>query len=175
MSWSDAVRGTAVAAALATAALALAGCGFRPLYGETPAGTAAAAELGAIEVGVIADRPGQQLRSYLLERLNPTGRPAEPHYRLVVNVAESREAYAVLADDTVSRYNLNVTASFLLLDAATQDVLLERASRATASYNVLDDQYATLSSEHIARERALESISDDIRTQLALYFQRTGG
>ncbi|MCB9948566.1 MAG: hypothetical protein H6842_12210 [Rhodospirillaceae bacterium] len=171
MSWSRRRAAALLASAFATA---LAGaCGFRPLYGETPAGTAAAAELASIEVGVIADRPGQQLRSYLLERLNPGGRPVDPRYRLVVNIAESRQSFAVLADDTVSRYNLIVVASFLLLGAESQDVLLERSSRATASYNVLDDQYATLSSERTARERALEAISNDIRTQLALYFQRS--
>lgn len=155
--------------------LGLAACGFQPLYGTTPSGGPMADELALVDVGVIADREGQQLRSFLMERLNPSGQAAEPLYRLVVDLDEDRASFAVQDDDTVTRFNLNVTASFLLLDKTTNDVLLERTSTTTASFNVLDDQFSTLASERNARENALEAISNDIRTQLALYFQRRPG
>ncbi len=167
MSWS---RRTLLALSLV-----LAGCGFQPLYGTTSSGSAMSEELALVDVGIIADREGQQLRSFLMERLNPSGEAVEPIYRLVVDLSEDRAAFAVQDDDTITRFNLNVTANFLLLDRATDDLLMQRRSTATASFNVLDDQFATLASERNARESALEAISDDIRTQLALYFQRQPG
>ncbi len=75
-------------AALLPVALALGGCGFRPLYGSR-GNAPGAVELAAVTVGPIADRLGQILRNDLTERLSPLGESFEPRYRLDAKLSES--------------------------------------------------------------------------------------
>ena len=168
--------------AAALGAAGLAGCGFRPLYGETAGGNGGdgggtggrvADALATVQVGVIADRPGQLLRGYLLERLNPAGRPAAPAYRLRVELDESRQALATAADDTVTRSRLLVTADYSLTDLAEDTVVLERSHRAVTSFNIQDDLFGSRVSVESARDRSLVDISEQVRRDLALFFQRT--
>ena len=73
-------------------ALALPGCGFRPLYGKSSLdaqGYSTEARLSAVEIAPIADRLGQQVHNYLRDAMNPTGQPANPAYRLEVVVIET--------------------------------------------------------------------------------------
>ncbi|MCM0018613.1 MAG: hypothetical protein NBV67_01330, partial [Tagaea sp.] len=63
----------------------LAGCGFEPLHRATARGSAADS-LAAIRIDPIADRSGQILRNYLLDRLSPRGTPARPDYVLRVRL-----------------------------------------------------------------------------------------
>src|SRR5690606_39504749 len=116
------------------------------------------------EVGVIADRPGQILRNYLIDRLNPGGRPVDPAYRLNVSLSEVQRDLAIRKDDTATRANLIMNARFTLTDTATGAVVLNRQVGTITSYNILIDEFATLSSERDARDRALQQISEDIRT-----------
>ncbi len=153
-------------------AAALAGCGFQPLYGEvSEGGRVVADDLAAVRVAVVADRPGQQLRNLLLERLNPGGRPAEPTHRLTVDLDESEGSLATVDDGTVTRARLVVTAKARLIELASSEVVLERRHRATASYNIQDDLFGSEVSVDSARERSLRDISEQIRRELALYFQ----
>jgi LPS-assembly lipoprotein len=159
--------------AAAVLAAALAGCGFRPLYGD-PAGEAAGvpADFSEIRVGVIPDRSGQILRNYLIRTLNPSGRPVEPRYRLAVTLTETSQDLGIRADDTATRANLIFTAAYRLTATADEAVLVAGQSTAITSYNILIDEFATLTSETDARERALRELSDQIRLRLGLYFTR---
>src|SRR5690606_19133255 len=83
----------AALAAAAAAVLALSGCGYRPVYGEQSAavsGDGARSNLGSVKVLGIADRRGQILRNYLLDRMTPRGEPATPRYILSVTTTEGR-------------------------------------------------------------------------------------
>src|SRR5438105_11536047 len=57
------------AGSLLAALLLLAACGFEPVYGEAR-GTAVRGELQAVRVALIANRSGQQLRRYILDRIH---------------------------------------------------------------------------------------------------------
>lgn len=152
--------------------LALGACGLKPLYGTNSVGTAMSDRLGQVNVGVIGDRSGQILRTELIRMLNPQGRPAQPAYDLGVTLAESQQDVNLISDLTTTRRNLTLTASFVLTDRKSgQPVFSDSASEIT-SYNILADQYTTLVGERDARERALRSLGEDIRTRLALYFDR---
>ncbi|MFE0752714.1 LPS assembly lipoprotein LptE [Inquilinus sp. NPDC058860] len=152
--------------------LALGACGLRPLYGTNSVGTAMSDRLGQVNVGIIGDRSGQILRTELIRTLNPQGRPAQPAYDLGVALAESQQDVNLISDLTTTRKNLTMTASFVLTDRKTgQPVFSDSVSEIT-SFNVLADQYTTLVGERDARERALRSLGEDIRTRLALYFDR---
>jgi LPS-assembly lipoprotein len=154
--------------------MALAGCGFRPLYGEpAPGGGDVAAALQTVDVAVIADREGQLLRTFLIERLNPSGRPANPGYELTVSLAISQEPLNILTDATATRANYEAVASYALRPTGAADPVLQRSAEITTSYNILDDQFATLVAERDARDRALRQLAESIRRGLALHFERT--
>ncbi|MCW5774643.1 MAG: hypothetical protein KIT16_23565, partial [Rhodospirillaceae bacterium] len=74
------------ASVVIAAALALGGCGYRPLYGDRGTSDAVnvSGELARVKIAGIADRRGQILRNYLLDRMNPAGEPADPRYVLII-------------------------------------------------------------------------------------------
>jgi len=154
---------------LAGGAATLPGCGFQPLYARSGANDAPA-ELAEIFVGVIADRQGQILRGFLIEALNPEGRPTSPRYTLSVGLRTS--SIGIDRDDDIIRASFQATASFSLTTQDGDATLLQRSVRNTSSYNILQDQFSTLVAEEAARDRVMQQLADDIRTQLALYFIR---
>lgn len=171
MSWPS--RRKAGAGALLLLALALpSGCGFRPLYGER-ADAAVPAELARTRIAVIPNESGQILRNHLIERLNPDGRPTGEDYVLNVALRETAQELAVRQNATVTRANLVVVANYSLT-RPNGDRVTSGAVSTITSYNILRDEFATLSAERSARERALRQISEDLRTRLALFFTREG-
>jgi LPS-assembly lipoprotein len=161
------------AAVLAFAVAGLAGCGFRPLYGDV-AGAVTAEELAAVDINLIANREGQIVRNRLLTRMQPRGPVLPARYQLDVDLRESRMGLAVQRDETATRTNITVTADVVLTDLATGEIGLVQSVSSYASYDTLTAEYATLSAERDARERALRDLADRIATLVALYLQRTG-
>jgi len=151
--------------------VALAGCGFQPLYGRKAEG-GAAEDLAAVKIALIEDRAGQQLRNFLLDRLNPGGEPAEERYTLSVVLDEARQELAIRKDETATRANLVVSARYQLSDTPTGSVLFKATSTVTTSFNIVQSDFATVSAETDARRRAAREISDEIRSRLALFFNR---
>jgi LPS-assembly lipoprotein len=156
--------------------LAVAGCGYHPLYGNR-ADAAKAADMSLVYVAAIPDRPGQQLRNYLLEQVNANGQPARPIYTLQVSLAISSTGVSLSRDNTNSRTSITATAKYSLSETASGKTLFASTSRGTDSYDVLLSDFATLSSRDDAVDRTLREIADDMGTQLAVYFQnlKVGG
>lgn len=167
MSW---FRATALAACLAI----LGGCGFQPLYGQRDRGSVAA-ELAAVKIKLIENRIGQQLHNFLLDRLNPRGEPATAIYDLIIALKESKEDLAIRKDATATRANLTLRAEYELQRAATGEILVEGSIRSVTSYNIVDSDFATLSAESDARERAVREISEGIKIRLGIYFSAAPG
>jgi LPS-assembly lipoprotein len=157
--------------AAALLASALCACGFQPLYGERQ-GASATDELAAVHIDTISDRSGQILYNYLLDGMNPLGRPSSPDYNLKISLTEDSEGLALRSDETATRVNLTLTATFALIAAAAKDPAFKGVSRVTASYNILNSPYATLISQEDARTRALRDIARDIQNRLAVFLTR---
>ena len=157
--------------------LVLAGCGYRPLYGPHGADNASVVdELALIRIEAIPDRTGQQMYNMLRERLNPYGKPEQAKYALSVALTETRENLFLERDETATRANLTLKASFVLRRLDDGTVLVTGSSRSVSSYDILSSQFATVVSQEDARERCARAISDDMRTRLALALQpREGG
>jgi LPS-assembly lipoprotein len=168
MSWSKPAS-PALAAVLAIALLALAGCGFRPLYGERSAASVAAPELAAIQIDSISNREGQLVRNSLLDKMQPRGAAPKPLYRLQVGVGIARESLGVRIDDTATRGNLTMNASYTLIDLASGKPLMSANSRAVSSYNILDSDFATVISENDAIRRTAAEVSEEIKTRVAIF------
>ena len=156
--------------AAALAMLTLAACGFEPLYGDK-GGVEASADLETIRIDPIKDRVGQLLRNQLLDTLTPMGEPSKPAYRLIVDVTENKLELAVRKSELATRANMQFTASYRLTRFGSEGAILSRSSTVSASYNLLNNEFANISSEADARERGVRELSQDIARQLSLYFR----
>ncbi|HUL05116.1 MAG TPA: LPS assembly lipoprotein LptE [Candidatus Acidoferrum sp.] len=152
--------------------LMLAGCGYHPLYGRHGADNASSVdEMALIRIEAIPDRIGQQMYNMLRERLNPYGKPEQPKYALSIALTETHENLFLEKDETATRANLTLKASFILRRLDDNSIVVSGSSRSVGSYDILSSQFASVVSEEDARERTARAISDDIRTRLALALQ----
>ena len=160
--------------AAAALLLALAGCGFKPLYGEDPgnANWASTDYLAQVRILPLENRTGQIMHNMLRDRLNPKGQPGDPGYYLVVFIQERTEDMQIQRDETASRANLRVTGEFRLLNQDRSQVLFESQAVSYNSYNLLDAQLATDTAEQAALEASLREVADSIKMQLAAFFSR---
>ena len=170
MSWCK-NRRYFLSAVFGTAGLLVAGCGFRPLYGAKSMG-AVDTQLAQVKIGIIPNRVGQQLHNYLLDRINRKGRPEKPLYLLSVEVRIEKARQAIDENQSATRAKLIFTASFNLQEIATEKVLFKNWARSVSSYNIVTSAISTRSAELDAIDRSAREVSEEIRSLLALYFQR---
>ncbi|MEM7043085.1 MAG: LPS assembly lipoprotein LptE [Pseudomonadota bacterium] len=157
-----------------TVTATLSGCGFRPLLSQTE-GDSVRTKLAAVRVTGLGGRLGQQLKTALEDNLDPTSSGGSARYDLDIRLQNTNSALAIQLDNTITRYNLALTAGFQLTSRDDQQVLYRSSVRRVASYNVRRAPFATLTAKQDAERRAAKEIADDIRTLLALHFQRQAG
>jgi len=155
------------------AAAMLGACGFRPLLKETEDADVRE-QLAAIEIDGLGGRLGQLVRNALLDELNPTAIQVPSRYVLAVDLDRRTQALGIQLDNTITRYNLTLTARFALRRRDDNQVLYRSSVRRIASYNVRRAPYATLIAEIDAERRAADEIGHNIRTLLAVHFARGG-
>jgi LPS-assembly lipoprotein len=152
---------------------ALGACNFRPLYlAEGPDEAPVRAELAAIEIDGLDGRLGYLVRNALLDELNPGSVGEPPRYVLDVRLSSSARALGIQLDNTITRYNLALTAAFQLREKGQNDVLYASRVRRISSYNVSREPYADLIASQDAERRAAEEVASDIRALLAVQFAR---
>jgi LPS-assembly lipoprotein len=170
MATNPALRRFICAATLLLSAPLFAACGFTPLYGTS--GAMASSQVVDAMAGIalrpITDRQGMKLRQSLRERLQPNGAARTSPYVLDVQLGSQVQQLGVRPDSTTSRANLIFIASFYLSEDGRQ--IFSNTVQSIVSYNILDDQYATVAAGANAEDRAIRQISDDIRTRIAVYF-----
>jgi len=152
-------------------AAGLAGCGFRPLYGSQ--GGAGREDLARVRIDLIPDRIGQQLRNELLDRFNPRGEARDAQYRLGVVVRMRRVDTAIRRDETTRTVRLEVDAQYSLIELATSSVVQSGVSRAATTFTVFTSEFATLSAENDARERAVREVADDLALRIGAFLARS--
>ncbi len=160
--------------AFGVALLVVAGCGFRPLYGERA--DSVRDRLAAVAINQSRGRMGHEVYNQLRDILNPRGAPATPRYTLAVELSTDTTPLITERDSQIRRFDLNVRARYSLFDIATGGRMHSGAYRATASYNVVESAaFATRMAEEDAARKAAREVSRGIATALALYFERHGG
>jgi LPS-assembly lipoprotein len=152
-------------------AAVLAGCGFRPLLKQVD-NAGVRSELEAVEIKGLSGREGYLVESSLSNGLNPTGVSVPPRYVLEVRLGRQINALGIQLDNTITRFNLTLTAHFQLHDRSNQQVLYRSTVRRVASYNASTAPYSELTAELDAERRAASEVGNDIRTQLSVYFAR---
>lgn len=151
------MRGTAGLAVLASVAgsLTLSACGFTPLYGEAAVGSS----LRRIVVTTQDDRLGYRLREQLEDAL-AWDRAATPLYRLTTQVEQNRRSLGRRIDDTATRYELTVKATWTLTPPVTG------TETVTTTYAAADQPYAAIAAQQDGEERAASELARLIRLDL---------
>ena len=153
-------------------ALALTGCGLRPLYSGGGSGRVAQA-LQSVAIAPIPGRAGWLVRTALVDRLGP-GDDTAPQYRLEVELDDQITGFGIRGDNAVTRERRTLRARYRLVDAAVGTVLLDATAGSDAGIDVVSSEYATVAAEQTALERLSKEIADQIVTRVALYASRTG-
>jgi len=140
--------------------VALAACGFAPVYG--PEGTGTALQ-NRVMVDPPVDREGFLLVRQLEDRLGRTGDAA---YRLSVNLTVAQENRAIDPDGDIRRFHLIGTATYELRDAETGTVVRADAVDDFVGYSATGTTVATLAARRNAQERLMTILADQIVLQL---------
>ena len=158
---------------LAGLGAALGACNFRPLYlAQGKTSEPVRAELAAIEIEGLGGRLGYLVRNALLDELNPATAPVPPRYVLAVQLYSRADALGIQLDNTITRYNLLLTAAFQLRAKERNDLLYASQVQRVASFNISREPYADLIASQEAERRAAQEVATDIRTLLAVQFAR---
>lgn len=140
--------------------LALAACGFTPVY---KAGGAGSSLQNRIEVSEIDTLDSYLVTRRIEERL---GRSTSPTYRLTVDVDSKREGLAVNSESNINRFNLVGTAQYVLVEQATGRIVTSGNVNNFTGSSATGTTVATLAAERDARERLMALLADQIVVRL---------
>ena len=156
-------------AALLAAALALSGCGLKPLYGGGPDGQVRSM-LSAVEVAPIQGQSGWLVTNALKDRLDNGG--ATARFRLEVQLDDQIAGLGVRRDDSVARERRTLRARYQLVDTATGDIVLDATAGSDAGIDVVSSEYATIAAENTALENLAKDVADRIVTNVAVNLRK---
>ena len=140
--------------------LALAACGFQPVY--APGSTGATLQ-NRVEVSAPEDRDTYILVRELETRLGRTGNAA---FALSIDVTTNEEALAIDREGDINRYNLVGFANYTLRDLTSGDILTSGREENFTAYSTTGTTVATLAAEQDAQVRLMTILADQIVTRL---------
>jgi LPS-assembly lipoprotein len=140
--------------------LALAGCGFTPLYGEAGVGSS----LSRIAVTTQDDRLGYRVREQLEDALGRDG-GQPPLWRLETAIDQSRRPLGRRIDDTATRYELTVRGAWTLTPVNGGEAVAG-VETVTTTYAAADQPYAAIAAQQDGEERAAADLARQIRLDL---------
>jgi LPS-assembly lipoprotein len=155
---------------LMVAALVLAGCGYRPMYGSSATSPGVAGSLSSISIPEPTDRTGQLIRNELISSMQ-TGR-GEDKYMLNLTTTLADNGVILDKQPSVGRQAILITTSYELVDRSTGKILTKGKTFARVPYDVVRQPFADLQAQKDATERAAREVGADIRTRLAAYFAK---
>lgn len=158
------MRTLVVTLALAGAGLALAGCGFAPLYaapGVTP-------KLAAIDIVQPQGRTGYLLSQHL-EDAFAKDHSAKALYAMHLSLAEARYPRGIRTDNVATRYEYVLTADYTLSNLPAGDVAKKGRVRVEVTYDSADQPYASIVAAQDAQDRAAEEAARRIQLELAAW------
>lgn len=141
--------------------LALAACGFTPVYGTDGAG---AKLRGQVLVQEPSTQAGYLLTRHLETRLGRSGTAAR--YALDLAIDTSEEGLAINAAGDTTRFNLIGNVDFALRDTITGTVVTSGKVQNFTAYSAIGTTVATLAAERDAIERLMVILGDQITARL---------
>ena len=161
-----------IAPVFLAASLALSGCGFHPLYGDSGGAGSVEAALTGIDVAPQTTRAGQLVRNEILSGIAPAS--AGGGARVLDFTAEEKETPAVVSfnsGNAQNRYILNVA---YVLKTRGGRVLTRGKTFSEVSYTVTRQPAADMQARIRASETAARVAAEDIRTRLAAWLAAHG-
>lgn len=151
--------------------LALAGCGFTPVYGGAH-GKATSAALDSVKIDRIPDRPGQLLQQALQQDFYTDGQPVQELYLLTVNYSINQLGQGIQADSSSSRTRFSAVAAWRLAPIGKPSQTLATGSAtAVAALNIIDQQYFAVNLEtQTVNQELANQISAQVTAQVAAWF-----
>ena len=142
------------------APLALAACGFEPVYG--PGGTGR-----LLQNNVLVDAPGTQ-NAYLLTREleERLGRATAPAYALSLDIRTFERPLAIDRAGNTGRFQMQGHVSYALRRSDTGQIITSGQVENFAGYSATGTTVATLAGEDDARERLMNMLAEQIATRL---------
>ena len=148
----------------------LTSCGYEPIYSKN-INTDINKKLLSISVKNIKNRSGQILRNSLLNQLNPDRERVILKYNLVIEISESKTDLAYRRDMSATRADLENSAKYLLIEIKSGEIVLKQEVKSISSFDVVESIYATIIAEKDAREKNLKVLTDNIYTNLVIFFK----
>lgn len=140
--------------------LAVAGCGFQPVYAPNADGIAVR---GKVSIAAPEDEEGFALVERLEERLGDAADDAL--YRLSADIFLDEDPVGFLPDGSISRYTVRGRVEWTLIDANDTSVL-SGAEESFASYSATSTTVATIVARRDARRRLMVILADRIVADL---------
>ena len=140
--------------------LALAACGFAPVYG--PNGPARGFQ-GKIRIADPADKNAFDLVERLEERL---GRPKATRFDLTYTIKTTATSVGITPDNAITRYNLNGVIDWALMDRASNARVAGGQVKSFTSYSATGSTIAGLAAQEDAARRLMRILADQITARL---------
>ncbi len=153
---------------LVIAALVLAGCGYRPLYGRSADSEGVSATLASVSIPEPTDRVGQLIRNDLISSMRSGS--GEDRYMLTLTPVVKKPVIIDKPQPAATRDAINLSVAFELTDKRSGARLYDGKTFSQASFDIVRQPFADMQAETNATERAAHEVSADIRTRIAAYF-----
>lgn len=161
----SAVRSAWGALAAGAMALSLAACGgFAPMYAQPGVVSGST----RIDVTTPNTRTGYLLRESLEDAL-AWNRSAPPAYRLVVKLDERRTPRGLDINRVATRYEVEVTASYVMTEVATGRTVLRGNRPIHVTYDTTVQPYAGVAAQQDSQLRAAGQAAEQIKTDILTY------
>lgn len=114
------------------------------------------------------------MRTAMMRGLSPRAKRSAQAYDISITLDEAVSTLAVEQNAFATRANLTLTANYVLTRRADLLSLASGSVKSVSSYNILASEFATKSAKNDSRKRAIQDVSNTLRTRLAIYFQGPG-
>jgi len=141
--------------------LALAACGFTPVYGPDGAGTALR---GQVLVQEPSTQAGYLLTRQLETRLGRSGSAAA--YALDLEITLEEDDLAINAAGDITRFNLTGSVAYALRDSSAGSIVTSGTVNNFTAYSAAGTTVATLAAQQDAIERLMVILGDQITSRL---------
>jgi LPS-assembly lipoprotein len=146
----------------------LAGCTVQPLYMPVAGNRYSNVDLSKITIGPVSDRVAQQVRNNLVFAFTGGKTPPPPEFVLTIEVKSSEQRLGFTQDETAPSYQVTVEVRFDIKTIADDRSILRSVSRASASYDRSNQNFANERARFNAENRAAQSVADEISLRLSL-------
>lgn len=140
--------------------LAVAACGFAPVYG--PGGTGTRLQ-GKVRTADPKTPDDFAFAGRIAEQLGPDSAAV---YELTWQLRIAVVPQAITPDEITTRYALNGSADYILTETATQRAIARGQVSSFTSYSTTGTTIATMAAEQDAHERLARLLADQVVTRL---------